>query len=242
LRSLDYDRLAAEYARHRQVHPAVLQGLAEAVRPGDRVLEVGCGTGNYIVALASLGDCTCWGVEPSAEMLSRARERSTAVQFQAGSADRLGVPAGWFDLLFSVDVVHHLPDLPVYFREAHRALKSGGCLYTVTDSEAIIRSRQPLVTYFPETVAADLSRYPSMANLRTLYGRAGFGKLVERTVECAYSLNDIGPYRDKAYSVLHLISEQALRRGIARMERDLRAGSIACISRYSVLRGVKRSS
>jgi ubiquinone/menaquinone biosynthesis C-methylase UbiE len=221
------------------VHPGVLQVLAEAVRPGDRVLEVGCGTGNYIVALASLGDCTCWGVEPSAEMLSHARERSTAVQFQAGSADRLGVPAGCFDLLFSVDVVHHLPDLPAYFQEAHRALRSGGCLYTVTDSEAIIRRRQPLATYFPETVEADLSRYPPIAHLRTLYRRAGFGELVERTVEHAYSLTDVGPYRDKAYSVLHLISEQALQRGVARMEQDLRAGPIPCLSRYSVLGGVK---
>lgn len=240
LRSLDYDPLAAEYARHRQVHPGVLQGLAEALCPGDQVLEVGCGTGNYIVALASLGGCACWGVEPSVGMRSRARERSAAVQFQVGSADRLGVPAGWFDLAFSVDVVHHLPDPLAYLQEAGRALKPGGRLCTVTDSASIIRGRQPLATYFPETVEADLGRYPSIAHLRALYGRAGFGDLAERSVECAYLLTDLGAYRDRAYSVLHLISEQAWQRGLARMEQDLQAGPIPCLSRYTMLWGVKR--
>ena len=161
------------------------------------------------------------------------------MQFRAGSADCLGVPAACFDLAFSVDVVHHLPDPLAYVQEACRALKPGGWLCTVTDSASIIRGRQPLATYFPETIEADLARYPSIAHLRALYGRAGFVDLVERTVECAYPLTDAGAYREKSYSVLHLISEQAFRRGVARMERDLRAGPIPSVSRYTMLWGVK---
>lgn len=238
---IDYDPIAAAYARHRQVHPGVLQNLVEVSGAGRtaRLLEVGCGSGNYLVALQSLLDCACWGIDPSEEMLARARERSDRVQFQRGSAERLGLPADSFDLLFSVDVIHHVRDHAVYFRQAHRALRPGGKICTVTDSEWIIRRRQPLATYFPETVERELARYPRIAQLRALMADAGFGQLEEHSVEFSYSLTDAQAYRDKAFSSLHLIPEAAFQRGLARMERDLRQGPIACVSRYLLLWGVK---
>jgi hypothetical protein len=68
---------------------------------------------------------------------------------------------------------------------------------------------------------------------------AGFVALDEQTVECTYVLADIQIYRDKAFSALHLISEEAFQRGIARMERDLRQGPILCTPRYTLLWGTK---
>ena len=49
---IDYNELAAEYARHRQVNPPVLRRLLIGgdVKSVSTVLEVGCGTGNYILA------------------------------------------------------------------------------------------------------------------------------------------------------------------------------------------------
>ncbi len=238
---IDYDPIAAAYARHRQVHPGVLQNLVEVSSAGRtaRLLEVGCGTGNYIVALQSLLDCACWGIDPSEEMLARARERSSRVQFQRGSAEHLGLPADSFDLLFSVDVIHHVRDRAAYFRQAHRALGPGGKICTVTDSEWIIRQRQPLAIYFPETVERELARYPRIAQLRALMADVGFEQIEEHSVEFPYQLTDAQAYRDKAFSSLHLIPEVAFQRGLARMERDLRQGPIPCVSRYLLLWGVK---
>ena len=64
---IDYNKTAAEYAQHRQVHPRVLQSLLEisGVSSASKVLEVGCGTGNYILAVESLTGCVCWGIDPS---------------------------------------------------------------------------------------------------------------------------------------------------------------------------------
>ena len=74
---MDYDQLALDYARHRQVQPEVLKSLLRSVTSERslRLLEVGSGTGNYIIALSDLTRHPCWGVEPSAQMLARARER-----------------------------------------------------------------------------------------------------------------------------------------------------------------------
>ena len=235
----DYDQLAAEYARHRQVHPGVLQNLCGAAHKSHNVLEVGCGTGNYIAALHAQVGCACWGIDPSDEMLAQARARAPDVRFSLGRAEHLDYPDASFDLIYSVDVIHHVQDRPAYIQEAHRALATGGRICTVTDSEWIIRHREPLATYFPETVQAELARYPRMAHLRELYHQAGFVQIGEHVVEFRTTLTDIQAYRDKAYSSLHLIPEDAFQRGIARMERDLSSGPIPYVSRYTLLWGDK---
>jgi SAM-dependent methyltransferase len=237
--TIDYDQIAAAYARHRQVHPGVFRSLAEVVQPSSRVLEVGCGTGNYILALQAHCGCTCWGIDPSREMLDIARNRAENVHFQQERAEAVGMPPTSLDLVFSVDVIHHITDRPVYYREAYRLLAPQGRICTVTDSAWIIRHRQPLSTYFPETVEYELARYPRIDSLREMMIDAGFDEIDESTVESSYMLTDIQIYRDKAFSALHLISERAFARGIARMEQELNRGPLPCIARYTLLWGTK---
>jgi ubiquinone/menaquinone biosynthesis C-methylase UbiE len=53
---ISYDSIADDYAAHRNIHPNLLQKIIESsgITTKSRVLEVGCGTGNYISAIASL--------------------------------------------------------------------------------------------------------------------------------------------------------------------------------------------
>ena len=71
--AVNYDQTADNYAAHRQLHGGVFRELCTrtTLDPGARVLEVGCGTGNYIAALAQTSGCTAYGLDPSIEMLSR---------------------------------------------------------------------------------------------------------------------------------------------------------------------------
>jgi ubiquinone/menaquinone biosynthesis C-methylase UbiE len=237
---IDYDQFAAEYARNRRVQPEVLRALAGGgVQPASRVLEVGCGTGNYIIALQGMTGCSCQGIDPSEEMLARARERSETVPFQAGRAEALPLPDGSFDLVFSVDAIHHVGDRPQAFRQAFRVLSAGGKVCTATDSDWIIRNRRPLASYFPDTVTVDLARYPSLAELREAMAQAGFVDVAEQMVEFAYPLTDAQPYRERAFSCLRLIPEDAFRAGLERLEQDLQAGPVSCVSRYVLLWGAK---
>jgi ubiquinone/menaquinone biosynthesis C-methylase UbiE len=203
------------------------------------VLELGCGSGTYIVTLESLVGCRCWGIDRSETMLARARERSATIPFAADRSERLDFRPDFFDLVFSVDVIHHVVNRPQYFREAHRVLKRGGKLCTVTETEAMIRIRKPLSEYFPETVEVELRRYPRVAELSDVMARVGFGQIHEGAVEFPYQLNSIHPYREKAYSALQLIGEVAFQRGLWRMEQDLRQAPIQCLSRYVMLWGTK---
>jgi len=91
------------------VRPEVLKQLLSSgeIAAASQVLEVGCGTGNYIIAIEQATGCQGWGIDPSAEMLARARARSCAVSFRPGRGEKLALPGRHFDLVFSVDVIHH---------------------------------------------------------------------------------------------------------------------------------------
>ncbi len=117
---IDFNRMAREYAKHREVHPEVLKSLLanSGIGSSSKVLEVGCGTGNYIVALQEASGASCWGIDPSVEMLAQATKRRARIDLRLSSANRLDLPQDFFDLVFSVDVVHHVAGRLAYFQEA----------------------------------------------------------------------------------------------------------------------------
>jgi hypothetical protein len=71
---------------------------------------------------------------------------------------------------------------------------------------------------------------------------AGFTGIEERDVAFAYDLTETAAWRDKAFSSLHLISEDAHARGLAAMERDLAHGPIPAVSLYLMLWGRRREA
>jgi ubiquinone/menaquinone biosynthesis C-methylase UbiE len=233
---IEYDQLAQQYERNRKANPAVLQDLISGcqLNESSKVLEVGCGTGNYISAIARSVGCRCWGVDPSAGMLAIAQKQACGnLLLTNASAEVLPFEDGFFDLIFSVDVIHHLPSRDAYFTRVHKRLAPTGCLCTVTDSEEIIRAREPLSRYFPETVEVELRRYPSIPQLKEELRRARFDVIRETTTDLPYSITDLTPYAERSYSSLHLISDEAFNRGIARMNADLAEAPIRAVARYA---------
>jgi SAM-dependent methyltransferase len=182
-------------------------------------------------------NCRCTGVDPSPQMLAAARRRTDRVDFFQGRAETLDFPDASFDLVFSVDVIHHVADRPAFFRQALRVLRPGGRLCTATDSEEDIPRRRPLSSHFPETIHVELSRYPRIAALRAEMTTEGFSAIETERTEIAYDLTDIQSYRDRAFSSLHLIPAEAVARGLRRLETDLAAGAIPALSLYTLLWG-----
>ena len=237
--NLYFDQRASEYARHRKTHPGVVNELVDSglFAPVTRVLDVGCGTGNYAAALTEATGCRVSGVDPSRRMLDRARDAASWEALVQGSAESLPFPHDSFDVVVSTDVIHHIGDRDAYFSEVARVLRPSGHIVTVTDSHDDIPRRRPLSSHFPETVSIELQRYPSVPLLLEEMACAGF--LEPRLVEVShnYDLDDIQAYRDRAFSSLLLIEDEAFRRGISRLEVDLARGPLPCISLYTVIWG-----
>ncbi len=109
------------------------------LQPGERVLDVGCGTGSLALAarrvVGSAGSVT--GVDPSPEMIGRARGKARraklAIDLREAPAQALPFEAGSFDVVLSTLVLHQLPpaDLHASVAEMIRVLRPGGRLLLV---------------------------------------------------------------------------------------------------------------
>ena len=237
--TLDYDNLALEYATHRRTYPGLIEHILDraGVTAGSAVLEVGCGTANHLAAVRRATGARCVGVEPSEQMLQQAAAHPEDLDLRQGHAEELDFPDGTFDLVLSVDVIHYVREPRRYFDRAFAALKPGGHLVTVTDSDWVIRNRMPLAHYFPGTVEQEFGRYHPIPALAGALALSGFGELYERVVESAYTLDDATRFRDKSYSCLHLISDDEFTAGIAALDADLANGPIEANLRSLALWG-----
>jgi ubiquinone/menaquinone biosynthesis C-methylase UbiE len=231
---MTYDeQIASDYAKLRNIHRPLLAALisGSGIHAGSKVLELGCGTGNYIGAIQSQTGCSARGVDPSSEMLNKARSQEAEVVWICTAAENTGLTDGQFDFVFNVDAIHHFRDRGRVFSEINRLLLGTGALCIATDSEDIIRNRTPLATYWPETIELELARYPRIDELDTELREAGFVRLKREEVSATGRLSDPTPYRAKVFSALRLLPESTFERGLRRLEADLAKGPVWSISR-----------
>jgi ubiquinone/menaquinone biosynthesis C-methylase UbiE len=122
-----------------------------ALRPGEAVLDIACGTGTLaIAAKRHIGnEGSVVGVDASAEMIERARMKAeragVAVTFVTGTAQELPFQDGQFDAVIGTVMLHHLPK-PVrsaFAREALRVMKRSGRLVLIDFGKPARRSRVP---------------------------------------------------------------------------------------------------
>jgi ubiquinone/menaquinone biosynthesis C-methylase UbiE len=98
---------------------------------GQRVLDVGCGTGKTLWLLSQKCDKSVElrGIEPSEDMLEQARTKlGRRAKIKQGIAQKLPYPDNHFDWVISTQVMHHLPlpEKKKMLSEMHRVLKSSG--------------------------------------------------------------------------------------------------------------------
>jgi SAM-dependent methyltransferase len=205
------------------------------LRANSCIFELGCGAGNYVCSLQAQMGCSAWGVDPSRDMLSKARSQGSDITWVCAPAESPGLADVQFDFIFSVDAVHHFHDRVRVFRESHRLLSAQGVICIATDSEDIIRNRTPLSTYWPETIEIELNRYPRIEMLEAELRDSGFVAFRQEMVCSSSWLTDLSAYKAKAFSCLRLLPEDSYRRGLEGLEADLAKGPVFSVSRYLLL-------
>lgn len=144
-------------------------------RPGDRFLDVGCGTGYLTRVIAPVvgpkGQVT--GVDPSAEMIEYARRRAPGnCDYQVAEGQALPFPDASFDAVVSSLAVHHIPAdaRPAAIGEMFRVLRPGGRLVVAEFRPPA----QPLLRAFVSLVAPRAAHHDAHEVLGTLIPDAGF--------------------------------------------------------------------
>ncbi len=239
---MDYGAYAQTYATTRWAVPWVLAPLAEAVRstrPGAGILEIGCGTGNYLEGLgATIPERRYLGLDRSREMvgLATARVPGRGVYGVADADAGLPLRPGTIALAFVVDVLHHLTNYGTLFAEVERVLEPGGGFIAVTDSDENMR-RRSLSRFFPEILPLERERYPGFDELDRHARSVGLRRAATSVVEGYIELDEafLAKLEAKCSSAMRLIPEEAHGRGMERVRRAQQRGE-QWLSSYSVLR------
>jgi ubiquinone/menaquinone biosynthesis C-methylase UbiE len=178
--------------------------LGRALRPGERVLDAGCGTGYLAAGLRrARPDVFVSGADLSGGMLANARAAGAEALVQA-DAGRLPFAAESFDLVVARGVLHHLPDVAAALGEWRRVLRPDGAVVLVSEpTPTVERHGAVLVRGLlaalrrPLTAEEDFWEVASMAanlhvftpeQLGALARAAGYGDVALTTTDFADTL------------------------------------------------------
>jgi phosphatidylethanolamine/phosphatidyl-N-methylethanolamine N-methyltransferase len=150
-----YEKLASVYdfTFGPVLHPGRVDAIERmGIRPGDRVLEVGVGTG--INAALYPSDCSVTGVDLSSPMLEKARERVARkgvrnVRLLQMDAANLKFGDDTFDIVYAPYVISVVPDPVAVTREMCRVCRPGGRIVILNH----FRSRNALVAWVERMIS-----------------------------------------------------------------------------------------
>lgn len=141
-------------------------------RPGARVIDVGCGRGEFCAFFKSKG-AHAEGIDLSETGIRYARKHHPGITFHAGLVESL-LPArrGEFDLVFTSEVIEHLFDPASFLAACNQLLKPGGTLVVTTPYHGLIKN-------ILIDVANYAGHYDPLGQHIRFYDRKGLSQVLE---------------------------------------------------------------
>jgi trans-aconitate 2-methyltransferase len=154
------------------------KGVVEllAAKPGERILDLGCGTGTLTAEIAG-SRAQIVGVDRSPEMIDQARKKFPELHFEVCDARSLKFSAQ-FDAVFSNAALHWIPEAARVVEGVSRALKPGGRFVAEFGGKGnvsnVVAALETALTQLGVSPAgADIWYYPSIPEYATLLEQHG---------------------------------------------------------------------
>jgi SAM-dependent methyltransferase len=131
---------------------------------GSTVLSSGCGSAGDLWVFLEMGALKAYGIEVSEKLARLARKRFQGTQsdhraeIQVYSGSSLPYSGSSFDIVFSMHVIEHSPNLDLYLHELSRVLKPGGIVFLDLPSRYYWCEQHTLLPFihYPPTRARDV--------------------------------------------------------------------------------------
>jgi len=231
---VNYDEIAhlydAQPHRTRAADAGLLAFVAARQSADLGVLDVGCGTGNQLIANRNaLPQAWCVGLDRSLGMLRQARGKAPDIAWVRADGAALPFAARSFDFVCCQFAFHHIDDKAGMLRAVFQVLRPGG--------QFVLRNMCPQESadwlyyeYFPEARLVDLQDFWPPDAVVGVMQAAGLVKVAVAYEHVHFEQNlpvwlEIVRRRDTC-SQLQAISDAAYRAGVERLARDIADPSV----------------
>jgi ubiquinone/menaquinone biosynthesis C-methylase UbiE len=186
-----YNKIGIGYNSTRQTDPYLLDRMYSLLEPktDGQYLDIGCGTGNYTIALQQKG-LQFTGVEPSDIMLEEAKAKSKNITWIKGTAEIIPCNKEAFNGALGSLTLHHWQSIEKGFKELFRVLKP--------DSRLVFFTSLPeqtagywLIHYFPRLIKASSENLPSLEFLKACGDKAGLKFITQENYFVKEDLKDL---------------------------------------------------
>ena len=240
-----YDTIGTNYNQTRKADKYLTERLVHYLQPqnGNTYLDIGCGTGNYTLAI-SLNGGSFIGVEPSAKMLNKAKEKSDKIKWLQGNTENIPLADNSIEGIMATLTLHHWDDIHKGLKELKRVLKPHGKVVIFTSTPEQMKGYW-LNHYFPKMLHDSITQMPSYEWIEEGLIKAGFKNINTEIYVVKEDLQDLflyaGKNRPELYlredvrhgisSFSHLSNKLEVEKGLAELEKDMNNGKLADVIR-----------
>ena len=238
-----YDRIGLHYNSTRKADPYLVSRLLYhlAPRPEGTYLDIGCGTGNYTIALNQQG-VNFIAADPSQKMLKEARSKSESIKWVQAKAETLPLDLESVDGIMASLTLHHWSSLEKGFQELFRVARPGASLVIFTSTPEQMEGYW-LNHYFPKMLKDSMIQMPTYELVTESLQKAGFEIKNTEPYFVKDDLQDLFLYAGKERPSLYLDPQvrqgissfsdlsrkEEVEKGLHQLELDIQSGKIHTI-------------
>lgn len=235
-----YDAIGINYSTTRKADGYLTERLLKLLSPHPTglYLDIGCGTGNYTVQLQKKG-YRFVAIDPSVEMLKKAKLKSQEVDWRIGFAENTGLETASIDGIIATLTIHHWTDLSKAFHEMSRVLKKDRKIVIFTSTPEQMHGYW-LNHYFPHMLRNSITQMPSLKKIQTSMAAGGLQVIGTEPYFICPDLEDLflysGKHNPKLYfnpevrhgisSFSSLANKTEIEEGLRKLKNDIDNGKI----------------
>lgn len=236
------DNYSKTYLEHRVADTGLLNVVIEQLqlKKEMKLLDFGCGTGNYLLALQQKGFSNLFALDKDDSMIEIATRR-TGIAVKKGTHLNIPFQNDFFDSIMIIAMIHFIEDIHSLFKNLSYVCKKDGRVVIATQSHKQVDDRF-YNKYFPTLAEIDKQRYHEPKHLISVAEEVGFScvGLIDYSSGTDMFVDDkyFDLIKNKSFFVLRLLPDDEFSNGIGLFKKEMeerKGGFIAPFAGWTII-------